>query len=256
LKQVVVTVGNKTGYYIASNTQSFESSVAGETTLNFNYETCVVKFQPTSNQGAGDTTIEGAKGTINGISVNYGDTLKVAMGQQITVHCNAIENYVTPADYTGTASTAQLTPPLVYQTTLVTISWESNLGTDPAIDAVQATVAGRTVSSGQTIKVATGSEVAVVFPNVEGYHTPNIATFTAEGTTVVKPTVQYSTDIYTVGVDSNQSDKTDIENVAVVVSFDVVNGLDSLIVNGGEKGVLTKRKTIHLYGYDAKTLFE
>jgi uncharacterized protein (TIGR02145 family) len=219
LKQVVVTVGNKTGYYIASNTQSFESSVAGETTLNFNYETCVVRFQPTSNQGAGDTTIEGATGTINGINVNYGDTLKVAMGQQITVHCNAIENYVTPADYTGTASTAQLTPPLVYQTTLVTISWESNLGTDPIIDAVQATVAGRTVSSGQTIKVATGSEVAVVFPNVEGYRTPSIATFTAEGTTVVKPTVQYSTDIYTVGVDSNQVDKTDIENVAVVVSY-------------------------------------
>ena len=219
LKQVVVTVGNKTGYYIASNTQSFESSVAGETTLNFNYETCVVKFQPTSNQGAGDSTIEGATGTINGISVNYGDTLKVAMGQQITVHCNAIENYVTPADYTGTASTATLTPPLVYQTTLVTISWESNLGTDPVIDAVQATVAGRTVSSGQTIKVATGSEVAVVFPNIEGYRTPSIATFTAEGTTVVKPTVQYSTDIYTVGVDSNQVDKTDIENVAVVVSY-------------------------------------
>ena len=219
LKQVVVTVGNKTGYYIASNTQSFESSVAGETTLNFDYETCVVKFQPTSNQGAGDTTIEGATGTINGINVNYGDTLKVAMGQQITVHCNAIENYVTPADYTGTASTATLTPPLVYQTTLVTISWESNLGTDPVIDAVQATVAGRTVSSGQTIKVATGSEVAVVFPNVEGYRTPSIATFTAEGTTVVKPTVQYSTDIYTVGVDSNQADKTDIENVAVVVSY-------------------------------------
>ena len=219
LKQVVVTVGNKTGYYIASNTQRFESSVAGETTLNFNYETCVVKFQPTSNQGAGDTTIEGATGTINGINVNYGDTLKVAMGQQITVHCNAIENYVTPADYTGTASTAQLTPPLVYQTTLVTISWESNLGTDPVIDAVQATVAGRTVSSGQTIKVATGSEVAVVFPNVDGYRTPSITTFTAEGTTVVKPTVQYSTDIYTVGVDSNQADKTDIENVAVVVSY-------------------------------------
>ena len=219
LKQVVVTVGNKTGYYIASNTQSFESSVAGETTLNFDYETCVVKFQPTSNQGAGDTTIEGATGTINGINVNYGDTLKVAMGQQITVHCNAIENYVTPADYSGTASTATLTPPLVYQTTLVTISWESNLGTDPVIDAVQATVAGRTVSSGQTIKVATGSEVAVVFPNVEGYRTPSIATFTAEGTTVVKPTVQYSTDIYTVGVDSNQADKTDIENVAVVVSY-------------------------------------
>ena len=219
LKQVVVTVGNKAGYYIASNTQSFESSVAGETTLNFDYETCVVKFQPTSNQGAGDTTIEGATGTINGINVNYGDTLKVAMGQQITVHCNAIENYVTPADYAGTASTATLTPPLVYQTTLVTISWESNLGTDPVIDAVQATVAGRTVSSGQTIKVATGSEVAVVFPNVEGYRTPSITTFTAEGTTVVKPTVQYSTDIYTVGVDSNQADKTDIENVAVVVSY-------------------------------------
>ena len=219
LKQVIVTVGNKTGYYIASNTQSFESSVAGETTLNFNYETCVVKFQPASNQGAGDTTIEGATGTINGINVNYGDTLKVAMGQQITVHCDAIENYVTPADYTGTASTATLTPPLVYQTTLVTISWESNLGTDPVIDAVQATVAGRTVSSGQTIKVATGSEVAVVFPNIEGYRTPSIATFTAEGTTVVKPTVQYSTDIYTVGVDSNQPDKTDIEDVAVVVSY-------------------------------------
>ena len=219
LKQVVVTVGNKTGYYIASNTRSFESSVAGETTLNFNYETCVVKFQPTSNQGAGDSTIESATGTINGINVNYGDTLKVAMGQQITVHCNAIENYVTPADYTGTASTATLTPPMVYQTTLVTISWESNIGTDPVIDAVQATVAGRTVSSGQTIKVATGSEVAVVFPNVEGYRTPSIATFTAEGTTVVKPTVQYSTDIYTVSVDSNQVDKTDIENVAVVVSY-------------------------------------
>ena len=35
---------------------------------------------------------------------------------------------------------------------------------------------------------------------------------------MVKPTVQYSTDIYTVGIDSNQ-DKTDIENVAVVVSY-------------------------------------
>jgi len=219
LQQVVVTVGSKTGYYLASNTQSFESTVAGERTLNFNYETCVVTFQPTSNQGAGDSTIEGATGTINGVAVNYGESLKVAMGQSITVTCDAITNYVTPADYTGTASTAQLTPPLVYQTTLVTISWESNLGTDPVIAAVQATVAGRTVNSGETIKVATGSSVAVVFPDVEGYRTPSIATFTAEGTTVVKPTVQYSTDIYTVGVDSNQPDKTDISNVKVVVSY-------------------------------------
>ena len=219
LKQVVVTVGSKTGYYLASNTQSFESAVAGERTMNFNYETCVVIFQPTSNQGAGDSTIESATGTINGVAVNYGESLKVAMGQSITVTCDAITNYVTPANYTGTASTAQLTPPLVYQTTLVTISWESNLGTDPVIAAVQATVAGRTVSSGETIKVATGSEVAVVFPNVEGYRTPSIATFTAEGTTVVKPTVQYSTDVYTVTVDSNQSDKTDISGVKVVVSY-------------------------------------
>jgi len=219
LKQVLVTVGSKTGYYLASNTQSFESAVAGERTMNFNYETCVVIFQPTSNQGAGDSTIESATGTINGVAVNYGESLKVAMGQSITVTCDAIANYVTPANYTGTAATAQLTPPLVYQTTLVTISWESNLGTDPVIAAVQATVAGRTVSSGDTIKVATGSSVAVVFPDVEGYRTPSIATFTAEGTTVVKPTVQYSTDVYIVTVDSNQSDKTDISSVKVVVSY-------------------------------------
>ena len=230
LKQVKVTVGSKTGYYLASNIQTFESSVAGERTVNFNYETCVVKFQPTSNQGAGDTTIEGATGTINGVSVNYGDTLKVAMGQSITVHCDAIENYVTPADYTGTAESAQLTPSLIYQTTLVTISWESNLGTDPVIDAVQATVAGRTVSNGETIKVATGSSVAVVFPDVEGYRTPSIATFTAEGTTVVKPTVQYSTDVYTVSIDSNQSDKTDIANATVTVN----DGVEDKTLHDGD----------------------
>ena len=230
LQQVVVTVGSKAGYYLASNTQSFESTVAGERTLNFNYETCVVKFQPTSNQGAGDSTIEGATGTINGVAVNYGDTLKVAMGQSITVHCDAIANYVTPADYTGTAATAQLTPSLIYQTTLVTISWESNLGTDPVIDAVQATVAGRTVSSGETIKVATGSSVAVVFPDVEGYRTPSIATFTAEGTTVVKPTVQYSTDVYTVSIDSNQSDKTDIANATVTVN----DGVEDKTLHDGD----------------------
>lgn len=230
LQQVVVTVGSKAGYYLASNTQSFESTVAGERTLNFNYETCVVKFHPTSNQGAGDSTIEGATGTINGVAVNYGDTLKVAMGQSITVHCDDIANYVTPADYTGTAATAQLTPSLVYQTTLVTISWESNLGTDPVIDAVQATVAGRTVSSGETIKVATGSSVAVVFPDVEGYRTPSIATFTAEGTTVVKPTVQYSTDVYTVSIDSNQSDKTDIANATVTVN----DGVEDKTLHDGD----------------------
>jgi len=230
LKQVVVTVGSKTGYYLASNTQSFESAVAGERTLNFNYETCVVTFQPTSNQGAGDSTIESATGTINGVAVNYGESLKVAMGQSITVTCDAITNYVTPANYTGTAATAQLTPSLVYQTTLVTISWESNLGTDPVIAAVQATVAGRTVSSGETIKVATGSSVAVVFPDVEGYRTPSIATFTAEGTTVVKPTVQYSTDVYTVSIDSNQSDKTDIANVAVTVN----DGVEDKTLHDGD----------------------
>ena len=230
LKQVVVTVGSKTGYYLASNTQTFESAVAGERTLNFNYETCVVTFRPTSNQGAGDSTIEGATGTINGVAVNYGESLKVAMGQSITVTCDAITNYVTPANYTGTASTAQLTPSLVYQTTLVTISWESNLGTDPVIAAVQATVAGRTVSSGETIKVATGTSVAVVFPDVEGYRTPSIATFTAEGTTVVKPTVQYSTDVYTVSIDSNQSDKTDIANVAVTVN----DGVEDKTLHDGD----------------------
>ena len=230
LKQVVVTVGSKTGYYLASNTQTFESAVAGERTLNFNYETCVVTFQPTSNQGAGDSTIEGATGTINGVAVNYGESLKVAMGQSITVTCDAITNYVTPANYTGTAATAQLTPTLVYQTTLVTISWESNLGTDPVIAAVQATVAGRTVSSGETIKVATGTSVSVVFPDVEGYRTPSIATFTAEGTTVVKPTVQYSTDVYTVSIDSNQSDKTDIANVAVTVN----DGVEDKTLHDGD----------------------
>ena len=224
LKQVKVTVGSKAGYYLASNVQTFESSVAGERTINFNYETCVVKFQPTSNQGAGDSTIEQATGTINGTAVNYGGTLKVAMGQPVTIHCNAIENYVTPADYTGTASTAELTPALVYQTTLVTISWESNLGADPVIDDVQATVARRTVSSGQTIKVATGTEVTVVFPEVEGYRTPVIAPFTAEGTTVIKPTVQYATDIYTAVIDSNQTDKTDIANARLTVGYTPASG--------------------------------
>ena len=230
LQQVVVTVGSKTGYYLASNTQTFESQVAGERTVNFNYETCVVTFAPVSNQGAGDTTILGATGTINGVAVNYGDSLKVAMGQSITVTCDAITNYVTPADYTGTASTATLTPTLTYQTTLVTVSWESNLGTDPVIDAVQATVDGRTVSSGDTIKVATGTSVVVVFPDVEGYRTPSIATFTAEGTTVVKPTVQYSTDVYTVSIDSNQSDKTDIENATVVVN----DGVEDKTLHDGD----------------------
>ena len=230
LQQVVVTVGSKTGYYLASNTQTFESQVAGERTVNFNYETCVVTFAPVSNQGAGDTTILGTTGTINGVAVNYGDSLKVAMGQQITVHCNAIENYVTPVDYTGTASTTTLTPTLTYQTTLVTVSWESNLGTDPVIDAVQATVDGRTVSSGDTIKVATGTSVVVVFPDVEGYRTPSIATFTAEGTTIVKPTVQYSTDVYTVSIDSNQSDKTDIANATVVVN----DGVEDKTLHDGD----------------------
>lgn len=230
LQQVVVTVGSKTGYYLASNTQTFESQVAGERTVNFNYETCVVTFAPVSNQGAGDATILGATGTINGVAVNYGDSLKVAMGQSITVHCDAITNYVTPADYTGAASTATLTPTLTYQTTLVTVSWESNLGTDPVIDAVQATVDGRTVSSGDTIKVATGTSVVVVFPDVEGYRTPSIATFTAEGTTIVKPTVQYSTDVYTVSIDSNQSDKTDIANATVVVN----DGVEDKTLHDGD----------------------
>ena len=224
LKQVVVTVGTKTGYYLESQTQEFESSVAGERTMNFNYQTCVVKFQPTSNQGAGDSTIEGATGTINGTAVNYGDTLKVAIGQPVTIHCDALEHYVTPADYTGTASTAELTPALVYQTTLVTCSWESNLGADPVIDAVQATIDGRTVSSGQTIKVATGTEVTVTFPNVEGYRTPVIAPFTAEGTTVIKPTVQYATDIYTAVIDSNQTDKTDIADARLTVGYTPASG--------------------------------
>ena len=230
LQQVVVTVGSKNGYYLASNTQTFESQVAGERTVNFNYETCVVTFAPVSNQGAGDTTILDATGTINGVAVNYGDSLKVAMGQSITVHCDAITNYVTPADYTGTASTATLTPTLTYQTTLVTVSWESNLGTDPVIDAVQATVDGRTVSSGDTIKVATGTSVVVAFPDVEGYRTPSIATFTAEGTTIVKPTVQYSTDVYTVSIDSNQSDKTDIANATVVVN----DGVEDKTLHDGD----------------------
>ena len=224
LKHVVVTVGTKSGYYLESQTQEFESSVAGERTMNFNYQTCVVKFQPTSNQGAGDSTIEGATGTINGTAVSYGDTLKVAVGQPVTIHCDALENYVTPADYTGTASTSELTPALVYQTTLVTCSWESNLGADPVIDAVQATIDGRTVSSGQTIKVATGTEVTVTFPVVEGYRTPVIAPFTAEGTTVIKPTVQYATDIYTAVIDSNQTDKTDITDARLTVGYTPASG--------------------------------
>ena len=235
LKQVVVTVGTKTGYYLESQTQEFESSVAGERTMNFNYQTCVVKFQPISNQGAGDSTIEQATGTINGTAVSYGDTLKVAIGQSVTVHCDALEHYVTPADYTGTASTAELIPALVYQTTLVTISWESNLGTDPVIDAVQATIDGRTVSSGQTIKVATGTEVTVTFPDVEGYRTPVIAPFTAEGTTVIKPTVQYATDIYTAVIDSNQTDKTDIANARLTVGYTPASGepVSKTLASGG-----------------------
>ena len=215
---VTVTVGSKAGYALASNTQTFESQVAGERTVNFNYQTCVVTFLPTSNQGSGDTAIESATGTINGTSVNYGDSVKVVPGTQVTVVAGGLANYTAPAQYTGTAEGASLTPTMLYQTTLVTVTWESNLGTDPVIAAVKATVAGRQVSSGETIKVATGTQVSVVFPDVEGYRKPTIADFAAEGTSVVKPVVQYSTDVYTVSIDSNQTDKTDISGLKVTVN--------------------------------------
>ena len=174
LKQVVVTVGNKTGYYMRTRRASSARWLVRPRSTS----TTRRAWSSSShlNQGAGDTTIEGATGTINGINVNYGDTLKVAMGQQITVHCNAIENYVTPADYTGTAS-AQLTPPLVYQTTLVTISWESNLAPIPSSTLCRLPCRAhrqqRTDHQG-----GYWFRGGVVFPNVEGYRTPSIATFT------------------------------------------------------------------------------
>lgn len=218
LTQYTVTVGTKEGYYLESATQQFESVISGINNVTFAYSTTIVKFLPTSNQGTGDTAIEQATGTINGTAVGYGGTKKVVPGTQVVVIANPLTNYTAPARYEATAEGTDMQPSMLYQTTLVTVTWESNLGTDAVIDAVRATVAGRTVSSGETIKVATGTTVGVVFPDVQGYRKPVIADFTAEGTAVTKPVVQYSTDIYTVSIDSNQQDKSDISGVKVSVS--------------------------------------
>lgn len=100
-------------------------------TISALYETCVVTFAPTVSDNDGSE--QQATGSINGTSVAYGQSVKVAFDETIAITCDLMEGYATPTFTSVTASSASLTPSLAYQTDIYQVSITSNQGTDAAI---------------------------------------------------------------------------------------------------------------------------
>lgn len=167
--------------------------------LSFTYNTCLLTV-----------TTSGLKGEPHTITVAYdsttknpssGDTVKVPYGVSVTVSVSDVEGYAKPSDVVFTPNTATKSVDMPYTESAVRLTIASNQPDDDTIAAVKAILSyGDTnvqISNGQSIAIPVGTEVTITFPEVEGYKTPEVITFTNEGGLVEKSAI-YLTEVVTV----------------------------------------------------------
>lgn len=173
---------------------------------------------------------------------NGGNILfKVPQYASYTVSFGSMEGYATPESHSGIAvADNSVTVTGTYQTSILTVTINTNQSSHADVSGAKATVTSAsvstTLSSGGSVKIPFGESVSLSFSAVDGYATPSTQSFTANAATLSK-TGTYNTTILTVNAITNQSSHTDIGSATCTVS---ASGMDTVTLsNGGTAKVPT-----------------
>lgn len=203
-----------------------------------------VRINLSSNQPQPDDALVGAtvvvhddttdqdlySGVWNGTEI----LVKVTPMSDFTVSVGDVEGYKTPAAQQFTASIqGDRTVAFVYNACLLSVDLITNQAEHEDVQHASITVAydsvSKTISSGQSIKVPMDATVSVTAAAVDRYATPAKQQFMVS-TASKAITMTYNTCVLTVTAASNQSDKSDIDDV----SFTVVSGSMRDTVSSGQ----------------------
>lgn len=203
-----------------------------------------VRINLSSNQPQPDDALVGAtvvvhddttdqdlySGVWNGTEI----LVKVTPMSDFTVSVGNVEGYKTPAAQQFTASIqGDRTVAFVYNACLLSVDLNTNQAEHEDVQHASITIAydsvSKTITSGQSIKVPMDATVSVTAAAVNRYATPAKQQFMVS-TALKAITMTYNTCVLTVTAASNQSDKSDIDDV----SFTVVSGSMRDTVSSGQ----------------------
>ena len=185
-----------------------------------------------NNSGTEGPAPSGAKGTVaysggaSQVLSNNSTYAKVPTGTQFTVTYSPVNNYTTPATYSGTATNASLTvTKAVYQSGTFTLYFSVSDNDSSALAQASASVkvndgsAVTLTNSNNTITgLNDGDVVSITAGAIEGYATPSINNVTMQNGTG-SATAAYLTTIYHVSLTSNQTNDSTISAKTVSLSY-------------------------------------
>ena len=199
------------------------------------YNTTVLTIDVTSNQ-ADKSDLDGLQivlsGSVSKTLTYTGAPLvqKVPLGEEVTITPAQVEGYAEVRPVTKTPANASETVSFTYNTTLLTIDVASNQSDKSDLNGLQITLSG-SVSKTLTYtgsplvqKVPLGEEVTITPAQVEGYAAVQPVTRTPANASETV-TLSYSVTLLTIDVTSNQSDKSDLDGLQIVLSGSVAKTL-------------------------------
>lgn len=209
-KEVHVRFPSLEGYRSPENVVLRTSDAAS--VIESVYSTTIVEVLMDDNQeGMDDIAAATASLLYDGREVGgilSGEKVKVPMGEKYAVVWNDLEGYSTPSRQSAIADSLSASHLGVYMTTVVVVSVSDNQEelNDVADVAVNVSWGDRQMEliGGGRINIPTGMSVTVVFPDVDGYLSPQQQTFTASGS-IMECAGVYLTEILEVVVVSDIS---------------------------------------------------
>lgn len=195
--------------YATPQIQSYEATIQGERLVTMTYNACLLTVSLDSNQ-SNKADIASAKVTVSyadkNIGVVSGGSVKVPIGEEITVTASPVTDYATPVTQIFIAATASKELAMAYNACVLTVSLLSNQTDLTDIAGAKVTIKSGGVSSelssGDIIKVPFGIPATVTASAVDGYKVDSTVTFTPD--TVSKAlSFLYQTEVVTVTVSAD-----------------------------------------------------
>lgn len=197
--------------------EPFSSTAVPENSrsITAEYKTEIVSVSLKADNGS---SVNGARVTINGQSHTWNGTVitqKVPFGTVYSVVPQALSGFGTPESQSGiTAGLASRSFTFTYISALLKLGILSNQGADNAIAQVKALVKfgddSVEMANGDTIVLPVNSNVTIIFPEVEGYKTPEAINFAYTGGVVEKSGTYYC-EALTVNVSADEGSPSGYE---------------------------------------------
>ena len=193
----------------------------------------------TSNQSTNDSALLGATVTVtSGGGILWEGTWegtlieveKITAGSTYIISVADVDGYKTPDEVTYVAiEGASRNIVMNYESCIVTVTLATNQGTITDVQDATISVNGQSITTGGSVRFATGTSVTITASEVEGYATPATQTITAEGASQ-SITLTYNTTIVTVVMADNQSSLDDISSATATVNGTSVSSNGSVKV--------------------------